>query len=273
MKRLKKLLAVFIAIISIFIYSSCITVTQNNSGDDINAVNGLTTQGVIRATFAVYSQQYNQSLIPGVEPTKQTSLGSGVIYEAENVGTSDNPEYSYKLLTNNHVIYQDVTKFNTVDYFVKDCYGERINATVISADPNYDLAVVTFKSETLYPDLDFTSANITVGTKLISVGYPHKQINAVTLGKAIEYSGVNVTASAKESNIKFKALKHSAPIYSGSSGGAVLTYDYKICAINFGAVEGDNNEFEMACAVPVQKVKEYLSLNNLISTEKLGEVA
>ncbi len=273
MKKTIKLLTATLLFISCFFLSACMSILPGNSQEDIDAVNGVTTEGVIKATFAVYSQQYNPSLTPGVEPSKHTSLGSGVIYEAKDVGTTDAPEYEYKLLTNNHVTYHDKTKYSKIDYFVKDCFGEKITATLLCADANYDLAVITFKSKNLYPDLDFAIANPTVGTKVIAIGYPLQQINAVTLGKVSVYEYVSVNAKEEESNVKFKSLKHTAPIASGSSGGVVLTYDYKICGINFGAIEDDDGNFKSACAIPVYKVKEYLTQNNQISDEKLGMVA
>lgn len=269
MKKITKLLTTLILLLSLAFSSACVSISPNTSQEDIDAVNGITTQGVIKATFAVYCHMSNPGVVPALDGAKKTALGSGVIYESESIGTDSEPNYKYKLLTNNHVIYHNQAEYSKVEYYVKDCFGEKIDATLLCADPNYDLAVLTFTSKTLYPDLDFVASNPTVNTKVIAIGYPLKQINAVTLGKVLEYSGVNVNAEPYESNVKFNALKHSAPIAGGSSGGVVLTYDYKICAINFGAVEDKNDNFKMACAVPVYKVKEYLTLNNAVSSEKL----
>ena len=273
MKKITKLITTLVLCVSCLCCSACFSLTPNSSKEDIDAVNGITTQGIIQATFAVYIQQYNPSILPGVEPTKSTSLGSGVIYEAENKGTELEPLYEYKLLTNNHVVYHDKSQYAKAEYVVQDCYGVKTDATLLCCDASYDLAVLTFTSSTLYPDLDFASLNPVEKTKVISIGYPLKQINAVTLGEVKEYSYVSVTASEQESNVKFKALKHTAPIAGGSSGGVVLTYDYKICGINFGAVEDENKNFKLACSIPVYKVKEYLKTNKAISDEKLGTQA
>ena len=128
MKKITKFITAVILTLSVAFCSACISVLPNTSQSDVDAVNGITTKGIIKATFAVYCHQFNASSVPGIEGSQTTSLGSGVIYEAKSIGTDDNPEYEYKLLTNNHVVYHDTSKYNSVDYYVKDYIGNKIIA-------------------------------------------------------------------------------------------------------------------------------------------------
>ena len=60
------------------------------------------------------------------------------------------------------------------------------------------------------------------------------------------------------SNVKFEVYRHDAPINSGSSGGAILDYNYNIIGINYASSTDANGKFLNAFAVPIEKVKEFL---------------
>lgn len=67
-------------------------------------------------------------------------------------------------------------------------------------------------------------------------------------------------ANVNMSNVTFDVIRHSAPLNQGSSGGVLLDKDYKICGINYAAaVVEDSTEFVSGYAVPVLKVKEFLT--------------
>ena len=245
------------------VFSSCSVVLDKLGGETeehIDLSNGVITEGIIDANFTVCLSSYD--LNPFNKKVNETlSQGSGVVFEKTAL---ENGEYIYYLLTNNHVIYKNVGYYSHFDYDVRDCYGQIYSAEVVAFNPDYDLAVVSFKSKQVYKVLQFASKNPTVGDKVVSIGQPLGIINAVTEGKVEKYLKVNLpsgdgTVSEDVSNVKFNVIGHNAPLNSGSSGGMLLDKNYKICGINYAAAAvSDSSEFVSGYAIPVESVKQFL---------------
>ena len=243
--------------------SSCSVVLDKLGGETeghIDLSNGVITEGIIDANFTVCLSSYD--LNPFNKKINETlSQGSGVVFEKKAL---ENEEYIYYLLTNNHVIYKKVGYYSYFDYSVRDCYGQIYSAEVVAHDPNYDLAVVSFKSKQVYKVLEFASKNPIVGDKVVSIGQPLGIINAVTEGEVEKYLKVTLPSDSGKvdeaiSNVNFSVIKHNAPLNNGSSGGMVLDKDYKICGINYAAaVVEDSYEFVSGYAIPVESVKQFL---------------
>ena len=235
----------------------------NNGGSDgsVDLSNGIITEGIIEANFTVTLNSKKTNFFGNVT-AEIASQGSGVVFDKVALGSGG---YTYYVLTNNHVIYQDTEGYNRFDYTVRDCYGVVYTASLIAFDPNYDLAVVCFSAEKEYKVLTFATANPKVGDSVVAIGQPIGIINAVTEGKVERYMAVSVgeengNVNANISNVKFDVIRHSAPLNQGSSGGVLLDKDYKICGINYAAAVVENStEFVSGYAVPVLKVKEFLS--------------
>ena len=247
----------------LMVFSSCSVVLDKLAGeteDHIDLSNGVITQGIIDANFTVCLSSYD--LTPLNKKTNETvSQGSGVVFEKKALLDE---EYIYYVLTNNHVIYKKVGYYSRFDYTVRDCYGQIYSAEVVAVDPNYDLAVVAFKSKQIYKALQFASKNPKAGDRVVSIGQPLGIVNAVTEGEVEKYLKVNLpsgdgTISEDISNVKFNVIKHNAPLNSGSSGGMLLDKDYKICGINYAAAAvEDSSEFVSGYAIPVESVKQFL---------------
>ena len=259
--RLLKKLSLIALIITLFTFNACkIEYTQApDSGVDLS--NGVITQGIIEANFTIALTSYNVSL-SGRVVNESLSQGSGVVFEKT---AAQEGEYKYALLTNNHVIYKDTSLYTRFDCSVRDYMGNAYRAEVAAFDPNYDLAVVTFTADKDYKVLSFATQNPKISDDVVSIGQPLGIINAVTEGKVEKYTTLTIATDNGQvnnsiSNVTFEVVRHSAPINSGSSGGALLDKDYKICGINYAAavVQG-SQEFVSGYAVPVDKVKQFLT--------------
>ncbi len=265
LSKLKRTAFISLILAFVLMLTSCsIVFDKDNNGTPSlqgDLSNGVITEGIIEANFTITMVSYNVSVLGNVM-SESVSQGSGVIFEKQSTLTNS---YKYALLTNNHVIYKDTATYHRFDCTVRDCYGKTYPAQVVSYDPNYDLAVVTFTSETEYKSLDFANKNPKIEDEVVSIGQPHGIINAVTEGEVLKYMEVTIPTendevNAQISNVNFEVIKHSAPINQGSSGGVLLDKDYKICGINYAAaVVEDSSEFVSGYAIPVQKVKQFLT--------------
>ena len=265
--KTKKLTLLAIIIAVCLALTSCSIIYNGNGGNSggsdgsVDLSNGIITEGIIEANFTV-TLNSKRTLYFGNVTAEISSQGSGVVFDKVSLAGGG---YTYYVLTNNHVIYQDTEGYNRFEYSVRDCYGVVYESSLIAYDPNYDLAVVSFFAEKDYKVLSFATANPKVGDSVVAIGQPTGIINAVTEGKVEKYMAVSVgeedgNVNVSISNVTFDVIRHSAPLNQGSSGGVLLDKDYKICGINYAAaVVEDSTEFVSGYAVPVLKVKEFLT--------------
>ena len=233
-----------------------------NSSENVDyeeVINGV-TQTAMQANFTVYLT--STKTFPAGQARSQ---GSGIIYKRITSGTIYNRYYTYYLLTNNHVIYKDTANYNTFAYTVTDKNNVEYQAEVVAYNPNYDLAVVKFTSETVYEPLALASTNSKAGDKVIALGQPKGQKNAITFGEILGLATPTITVdpNTEMSNVKFEVYRHNAPINSGSSGGALINYNYEIVGLNYASSTDANGNYVSSFAVPVLKIKEFLTANNL----------
>lgn len=246
-------------------YSKEITVTVTESGiesssSEFNTTEELIneiTETVIKANFTVKLK--SSKVFVGMYVEKSTiSQGSGVIYKKDVY-------HNYYLLTNNHVIYSDTVTYNTFEYTVTDCYGEDYKADIVYCNADYDLAVLKFSATETYPVLSMSTSDASVGNKVITLGQPEGQINAITFGRVQGYTvtPITVDSDAKKSNVTFEVLKHDAPIKSGSSGSVLINRNLEIVGINYASGTDKDDNFLNAYAIPITKVREFLAIKNL----------
>ena len=235
-------------------------VVDNTSGDSINYVeliNGVTEE-VMQANVTVI--QTNKKIATNANGGAQ---GSGIIYKVTK--SMFGGIYTYFVLTNNHVVYQNTSENYDFSYTVTDMYNNEHQATLVANNANYDLAVLQFTVvndgvSPIYTPISLASNDVTVGDNVISIGQPGGQKNAVTLGSVIGISklDINVDPNANMSNVTFNVLKHNAPIKGGSSGGAVLDYNYKLVGLNYATGSDNSGNYTSSYAIPISKIKEFL---------------
>ena len=194
-------------------------------------------------------------------PTTETvAQGSGFLYKIENGRAF--------VLTNCHVAYAE-GGLQTIK--VKDFQGEEYTASLyrktllsdsaISAD--YDLAILTFPyTGNELCAIPFATEEAVEGQEVISLGSPQNQSHAITFGEMLGLRTVNLPESAKEeSNVTFEIIYHTAAITNGSSGGPLLNGDLELVGVNYAGTAPEKGEsFGYGCAVPLEKVLEFLAL-------------
>lgn len=217
---------------------------------DYAALTNQITANTMQANVTVITKSYDTFL--GVTSAYSTKSGSGIIYQLKNG--------KYYLLTNNHVTVKD-SAYSNVEYTIEDYKGNTYKGTLISQNPDYDLAALYFtKSETLQT-VGLAKSNPTDGTELVSLGQPKSQSNALTYGTLTGYNTVTLKdAEPTQSNVKFNVITHTCPINNGSSGGALLDTGLNLVGINFACGTTSTGEFVAGYAIPIEKVREFLSL-------------
>ena len=239
--------------------------TQNPSDSSENVeqiVNDISGE-IMLSNFTIYLTSKQVSGI--VTQRTSHSQGSGMVFKKVLNTSYMGETYDYYILTNNHVIYKDTANYNSFSYSVTDAFNVEYNAQVVANDPNYDLAVVKFSSRENYPVRPLATQNCSEGDKIISIGQPNGQKNAITFGKILGYTktAITVKPDADKSNVQFDVYRHTAPIDNGSSGGAILDYDFNIVGVNYASSETLSGAHQYSFSIPLTKVKEFLSMQNI----------
>jgi len=225
------------------------------------------TADCMQANFAVYSIHENVDIFGRVTASKQT-LGSAVLFKKIIIQRSNEQitETEYYLLTNNHAV--DVAgQYDLVSFKVKDYRGNVFNAKLVCNMAEYDLAVVKFvinDNEYEYNPLYLAQTNPTENVLIIAIGHPQGQANALTVGRVRGYGNPNSSEKTQEvSNVSFEIIYHDAPIDKGSSGGALISEMGEIVGINFAMTATSTDNDSLSCAIPPEKIIEFLTANDI----------
>ena len=194
---------------------------------------------VARAAPAVVSIQASQSvpktspvfsklIKPKIKP-RPASQGSGVIVDQKG-----------RILTNYHVI----AKADTILVTLND--GHRLPATLVGADPDTDLAVITIK-HTRHPSIHFAdSEKIRVGDIVLAIGNPFGIGQTVTQG-IISATGRDRVGLNTYENF----IQTDAAINPGNSGGALINSLGEIVGINSATFTQSGGYQGIGFAIPI----------------------
>ena len=186
--------------------------------------------------------------------------GSGVIFEKK--------DGAYYALTAAHVVSAEnaqliVFTVNTemktddipgVDYSVlsQETYESMYAAEAVFVSSRDDLAVIRF---TAYEDLsvvEIADADPAKDDRILCVGNPENEWFAVSYGQITSGMEKFGESTGHPSN----AMKHSAYIQVGSSGGAAFGEDMKLAGITPGAsLSPDGKTFYYGVLIPVSEIK------------------
>jgi len=170
----------------------------------------------------------------GRRPQRQTvqSLGSGVIIDSS--GT---------IVTNDHVI----RGASAVHVVLAD--GRQIDAEVVGADAQNDLAVLRIQSKTPLPAAKLgTSSDLMIGETVVAIGSPFGLTKTVTSGVL---SAVGRSFKAND-QLYIDFLQTDAAINPGNSGGPLMNLDGEVIGINTAIFSGAQG---IGFAIPVDKVR------------------
>jgi Do/DeqQ family serine protease len=169
---------------------------------------------------------------------KQSSLGSGVIVEAN--GT---------IVTNNHVIEgADEIKIALSD-------GREFPCKVILKDDRLDLAVLKVDTKATFPALPIGNSDaVEVGDLVLAIGNPFGVGQTVT-------SGI-VSALARNQVVKDEFgffIQTDASINPGNSGGALMNMKGELIGINTAIFSRGGGSNGIGFAIPANLVKVFVA--------------
>ena len=216
------------------------------------AVVNISTEQIISQRVGAFGNDPFANIFPSpfVRDVPVLTLGSGVVIHPSGF-----------VVTNAHVVRQAQKITVALDEQTK------VPASVISADPKIDLAVLKVEvppgKELPYLPLG-RSDDLMVGESVIAIGNPLGYSNSLTTGvisaidRALKFTG----------NIEISGLiQTDAPINPGNSGGPLLNIKGELIGINT-AIRGDAQN--IGFAIPADALAKELS--DLLDYERLNRV-
>jgi len=163
---------------------------------------------------------------------RQTAQGTGFIISADGY-----------ILTNNHLV-GEADKVT-----VKREGNPEVEAKVIGADPDSDVAVIKIDAKDLpYLELGDSDA-LEVGEWVLAIGNPFGLSHTVTAGIVSAKGRSNIGLATYEDFIQTDAA-----INFGNSGGPLITLDGKVVGINT-AILGPGGNIGIGFAIPINMAK------------------
>jgi len=161
---------------------------------------------------------------------KTSSLGSGVIVDSKRG----------LVLTNNHVIA------NAIQITVTLRDGRQVEAEIVGADPETDIAVLKMTAENLIALTTTDSDDLRVGDFVVAIGNPFGLGQTVTSGiiSALSRSGLGI-----EEYEDF--IQTDASINPGNSGGALVNLRGELVGINTAIFSQSGASHGIGFAIPI----------------------
>ena len=186
-----------------------------------------------------FLRQFMGPGFPGgpVQRQRQESLGSGVIIDGEKG----------LVLTNAHVIAGGTSiKARLLD-------GRVLDATLVGADPDFDVAVLRLASKENLPQAAMgDSADIMIGETAIAIGNPFGYTNTVTTG-VISAVGRSLK---HEGGAYSDLIQTDAAINPGNSGGPLVNLAGEVIGINMAIQAGAEG---IGFAIPINKARHVVA--------------
>lgn len=180
-----------------------------------------------------------------MRPERQLGLGSGVIANPEGY-----------VLTNYHVVQA------ADEILVSLADGRRVQAKVVGADPETDLAVLRIDAPNL-PAIAFgRSEDLAIGDVVLAIGNPFDVGQTVTMGivSALGRKGLDL-------NLYESFIQTDAAINQGNSGGALIDTQGNLVGINAAIYSGTGMSIGIGFAIPTTIVSQVME--QLIKTGKV----
>ena len=217
------------------------------------AVVNLSTKRVVRQRVSPFAddpffEMFFGNMMPGLSQERvESSLGSGVIVRPDGL-----------FVTNYHVI----EGASEVNVLLAD--NREFNATLVDADPQFDLAVMQIDSQgERLPYAEFgDSDKIEVGDIALAIGNPFGVGQSVSMGiiSALGRSNISNTPMGD-------FIQTDAAINPGNSGGALVNARGKVVGINSAIFTRSGGSNGIGFAVPANVAKSVVD-----SVIKTGEV-
>jgi S1-C subfamily serine protease len=160
------------------------------------------TNNSIESVVTVYTYGGNRSYA-------NNSIGSGVIFSEDGY-----------IVTNTHIISGNKL------IKVKLHNGEEIDANLIGADANADIAVLKINSNSVLKPINVSNSDdLKIGDKVLAIGNPY--------GIGISVSSGIISATGRDyGNPYLELIQTDAAINPGNSGGALINENGNLIGIN-----------------------------------------
>jgi len=171
------------------------------------------------------------------EGQRAASLGSGVIVNAKGF-----------ILTNNHV----VESADQIQIALTD--GRTLDARVVGADPETDLAVVKVESAEALPTITLgADEDLKVGDVVLAIGNPFGVGQTITMGivSALGRMGLGI-------NTFENFIQTDAAINQGNSGGALVDTAGNLVGVNTAILSRTGGSIGIGFAIPVSTARQVM---------------
>jgi len=160
------------------------------------------TKNSIESVVSIYTYGGNRSYA-------NNSIGSGVIFSEDGY-----------IVTNTHIISGNKL------IKVKLHNGEEIDANLIGADVNADIAVLKINSNSVLKPINVSNSDdLKIGDKVLAIGNPY--------GIGISVSSGIISATGRDyGNPYLELIQTDAAINPGNSGGALINENGNLIGIN-----------------------------------------
>lgn len=195
----------------------------------------------------------NQNQSPNNDPQssqtqpqlKQQGLGSGIMVRQDG-------DKVY-VLTNNHV----AGNANQITIRLRD--GHSFTGKLVGADPQRDLALVSFQSPSKMNLAKLgSSSDLQVGDWVLAVGNPLGFSSSVTFG-IVSALGRRADVSGSGEGSFTDYIQTDAAINEGNSGGPLVNLDGQVVGINTWIASQTGGSIGLGFAIPIDNAKKAIS--------------
>ncbi len=137
-------------------------------------------------------------------------------------------------------------------------YYERFPFAVVEYyDEKYDLAILSFESETELNGLIVSNDVPQYGSKVAVISSPSgEEKNMITYGKIV--SRTPIEFGDESGKTQYKVIKHSAYENKGSSGSVLLNKNCEVVGINLGGGKDILGNFKYGLAMPSDRINDFI---------------
>jgi serine protease Do len=223
-------------------------VAPADTGSEINLRRTVVVEIVQRTKDAVVLISANKMALRrqplGFDPFWQQGIGPSIVMRvpAKTLGSGFIIHPDGYVVTNNHVIDQGS------DITIELSDGRKLPATLISADPEADLAILKISSPKPFPCLELgDSSDLMIGEPAIAVGNPFGYSHTVSTG-IISAIHRDLSGAKGEEGALTDLIQTDAAINPGNSGGPLLNAYGQVIGINT-AIRSDAQNIGFAIQV------------------------
>jgi serine protease Do len=228
----------------------------------------------------------NQFFIWG--PSFYSSIVDIYVYsDNENIGGGTGTFISEDglIITNQHVTVGgdkfEVFTYGTFDKITEDFIDpetnlkiEPIEAILLGSSQCNDIAVLQINTDKKNTYLEWYGDNILPGLEIYTLGYPAVADGEIAVTTGV-VSYVNSLGDSPWTAPGYNTFAHTSPIFSGNSGGPVVTAEGKLVGINYLTVDLIDESFPISKALNNHHIKDLVE-NYLLMGENymdIGELA